>query len=408
MAYRARGPISRRDVTPDQLLGLADQCVKCGLCLPHCPTYAKLGNEADSPRGRIALIQGWASGELSLTPRLAGHLDGCLTCRACEAACPSLVAYGRLSDGARAARIATLPQWRRRLRRAWLRLLSDSRANAWLATAARLHTASGLARLAEWTGIARLPRVAPYHRLSRAIGISAREPRVDRPEAPDLELFVGCSGGLAQGPAVEAVRGLCRLLGLRVLVPGRPLCCGALFRHNGFPHDADRTRATCARPAGSPPLVGLSSACVAELREGGGAGTILELCDYLDRLAPLDRLTPRPLGLRVLVHEPCSHRNLLKETDTVYRLLSRIPGLDARPLPGNATCCGAAGTAMLEQPTMARSLLADKLTTLAELVPDAVVSTNPGCALHLQAGVIESGLPVRVCHPVELLWASVQ
>ena len=98
---------------PDQLLTLADQCVKCGLCLPHCPTFMLLGNEADSPRGRIALIQGWASGGLAMSPALARHLDGCLGCRACEAACPSLVAYGRLIDGAKAARLDAKPAWRR-------------------------------------------------------------------------------------------------------------------------------------------------------------------------------------------------------------------------------------------------------------------------------------------------------
>src|SRR5579859_5355125 len=81
----------------------ADKCVKCALCLPHCPTYRVSKDEGESPRGRIALMQGMASGALEVTPRLAAHLDHCLACRACEAVCPAEVPYGRLIDSARAA-----------------------------------------------------------------------------------------------------------------------------------------------------------------------------------------------------------------------------------------------------------------------------------------------------------------
>jgi glycolate oxidase iron-sulfur subunit len=109
-----------------------------------------------------------------------------------------------------------------------------------------------------------------------------------------------------------------------------------------------------------------------------------------------------------LVHEPCSHRNLLKDTGAVYRLLARIPGLDAQPLPGNAACCGAAGTYLLDQPEMAGALLAPKLAALAELAPAYLVTTNPGCALHLAAGIEEAGLAIQVCHPVELIWESAE
>lgn len=394
-------------VTPAQLLSLADQCVKCGLCLPHCPTYGKLADEGDSPRGRIALIQGWASGRLALTPKLTGHLDLCLTCRACERACPSLVAFGRVMDGAKAARVETLPPWRRAARLARLRLLARPRLTQTLARLARWHQRLGLARLSERLGAIRVPVLGPLLRLAGVIPETARALTPAAPQTPDLELFVGCMGGLAQGGAVLAARSLCEGLGLRVRVAPDPGCCGALFRHNGFPVQADAARARWARTPSDPPLVGLASACVAELREGPTGGReALELCDFLERLAPLARLSLAPLPGKVLVHEPCSHRNLLKDTGAVYRLLGLIPGLNVQPLPGNASCCGAAGTYLLDQPGMAGSLLADKLAALAEQAPDFVVTTNPGCALHLAAGVREVGLDIEVCHPVELLWES--
>ena len=396
--------ITRVDVSPEQLLSIADQCVKCGFCLPQCPTFLKLANEADSPRGRIAIIQGWATGQLAMSPALAAHLDGCLGCRACEGACPSLVAYGRLADAAKAVRVARGPGWRRAWLRLWLGLLADARVTRIMAAAARLYARSGLARWAERCGLSRFQAIAPLHRLAGAIPATAAPVPPAAVAGPaDLEIFVGCMGGLAQGRAIAAARTLLARIGLRVRVPAGAACCGALHRHNGLPVPGERRRDTCARQPGDPPLVGLASACVAELREAAGTADTQEFCTWLDRRPELAGRGFRPLAGRVLVHEPCSHRNLLGGNAAVYRLLRRIPGLDCRPLPGTETCCGAAGTYLLQQPAMAGALLADHLAGLAELAPDLIVTTNPGCALHLIAGLKEAGLAVEVCHPVELL-----
>jgi glycolate oxidase iron-sulfur subunit len=385
------------------LLRLADQCVKCGLCLPHCPTYAKTRHEADSPRGRIALIQGRLTGQLDMTPRLAAHLDGCLLCRACESACPSLVAYGRLLDGARAQHVAETPAWRRFWTGRWLSALSNARVMDALGQLASIYVGTGLAQLIETTRLIRIRAIATRHRLLRVFAVTARPVAAHRLDDADLDLFVGCSGASAQGGAIEAMHTLCEQLGLRVRIAPEAVCCGAMQRHNGFPEAADRAREQCAQIHGGRPLVGVSSACVAELREHPVLARTWEVCDYLDRQTWPDTLVPAPLKQRVLVHEPCSHRRLLGGNAAVYRLLARIPGLEVAPMPDNERCCGAAGTYLLQQPEMAAALLDDKLPHIRDLKPDIIVTTNPGCALHLFAGVRESGLAIEVCHPVELI-----
>lgn len=380
------------------LLRLADQCVKCGLCLPHCPTYAKTRHEADSPRGRIALVQGWLTGQLDMTPRLAAHLDGCLLCRACESACPSLVAYGRLLDGARE---------RQRVRRFWigrrLDALSSARVMDMLGRFAAVYVRTGLARLVETVRLARLQTIATHHRLLGALAVTARPVAAHQIDDADLDLFIGCSGASAQGGAIKAMRLLCERLGLRVRIASEAVCCGAMQRHNGFPEAADRAREECAHVHGGRPLVGVSSACIAELREHPAFTQAQEVCDYLDRRTWPETLILAPLGRRVLVHEPCSHRRLLGGNAAVHRLLARIPDLEVAPMPDNDRCCGAAGTYLLQQPEMAAALLEDKLHHIRDLKPDIIVTTNPGCALHLLAGVRESGLDIEVRHPVELI-----
>lgn len=398
-----KAPQTSLDATDHELLRLADQCVKCGYCLPACPTYLKTRNEADSPRGRIALIQGWVSGELQMSPALARHLDGCLTCRACETACPSLVAYGRLADGTKARRVTLRSAWRRALARQALQGLSSATLNRRLAQLAGAYVSSGLARFAQGLRAARLPLARSYHRLAIAMAESARRQIARTPADPDFDLFVGCMGSSTQGAAIEAAIAVCQRLGLKARIPAEPDCCGAILRHNGFPEEALRHREASARLHEHRPLVGIASACIAELREQPGLSETREICAFIAEQPWPSALTLKPLVRRVLVHEPCSHRNLLGGTQAVYRLLERIPGLDVSPMPGNEHCCGAAGTYLLQQPKMSGALLEDKLRPLRELRPHVVVTTNPGCALHLLGGIREAGLAIEVCHPVELI-----
>ena len=391
-----------------ELLSLADQCVKCGLCLPHCPTFRLRRDEADSPRGRVALIQGLATGQLRDGPRLAGHLDGCLTCRACEVACPSLVQFGTLMDAARAARVNRLPAPLRRWQRLRLDLLSGARALPWLALFAAGYRRFGGAMLARAAGLLRRPRPRVLHGLA----LRLRWPRRPEPVGPwpagdartrSVALFQGCVARALEPEVMEAARLVFARLGVAVAEPDEQVCCGAMHRHNGFPDAADALLAQNRAVFGEAKLVGAASACVAELR---AALSVTELCRALLDAPWPAALAPRlPSGV-VAVHEPCSHRNQLRDTSAIYDLLARISGLEVVPLPGNETCCGAAGTYLLDQSQTALRLAADKVDALARLRPRWLATTNTGCAAHLGAAALEAGLHVEVVHPVVLLARS--
>lgn len=392
------------DPLTDKITKAADQCVKCGLCLPHCPTYRLRQDEAESPRGRIALMQARAEGGLAPSRRLQVHLDSCLGCRACEVACPSLVQYGELMDDARALNARDGPRWRRTLRRTWLGALTSTAGTRVTAACARIYRRTGLARLMG----AYLGAGSTLNALHRVAVQLERPVRPDRPryrpraEPRGIDLFLGCVARAAEPGALTATRRVLSRIGWRVQAPPEQVCCGAMHRHNGFPQEADRRLARNAARDGGRPLVGVSSACVAELRTDPHLAGTWEICRFLDRHWPAD-LKPAPLQARVAVHEPCSQRNLLQDAGAAYDLLRRIPGVIPVPLPENAVCCGAAGTHLLSHPALGRELLAPKLTHLRALGVDLLVTTNTGCALHLAAGVREAGLPLQVLHPVELL-----
>ena len=398
------------------LLRLADQCVKCGYCLPHCPTFRLYRDEAESPRGRIALIQGLLTGELDNSERLGVHLDNCLECLAGEPACPSLVQFGALMDGARAERVARLPRWRRVLLRLRLDLLSNPRALAPLALLSGLYRRMGLSWLLARLGLLRGGRLAVLDGLARQL----RWPRrlqvrdagnlshVDHETETDnvkAALFLGCVSRGLQPSTAQAALDVLQRLGIAVRVPEGQSCCGAMHRHNGHPNAADallaRNRVVFGRPEFTDcAVVGYASACVAELKQGLEA---VELCRFLVEAHWPEALSPRALPGVVAVHEPCSHRNLLRDTAAVYALLARIPALEVISLDGNETCCGAAGTYLLEHADTAQTLADDKIRHLAAFAPRYLVTTNTGCAAHLAARIRAAGLAIEVLHPVELI-----
>jgi glycolate oxidase iron-sulfur subunit len=389
-------------VTQDKLLAAADQCVKCGLCLPHCPTYRLRRDEGESPRGRIALVQALVTGILVPSPRLDAHLASCLGCRACETVCPSLVAFGAILDETRARRVQALPATRRRLRLTWLQALASPQAMRLAQRLSAVYRASGLARLARGLGLGRLPKLHAYDRLADAL----QPPPSWPPSGPGdggVALFLGCVSEVTQPKALEAAALVLARLGLGPVRPVGQTCCGAVMRHNGFPAEADAMLQRNAEVFSGRPVVGLASACVAELRGLPALAQVQELCAFLDQTPWPPGLALAPMEADVLVHTPCSHRYPLGGTAAVGRLLGRIPGLQVAELPDNALCCGAAGTYLLQQPQTAADLLAPKIAHLDRLRPRFLVTTNTGCALHLAAGLREAGLSIEVCHPVELI-----
>jgi len=387
-------------LSPVALLRLADQCVKCGYCLPVCPTFRLYRDEADSPRGRIALIQGWLGGALSPTPRFDAHLDRCLECRACEQVCPSRVRFGALMDGARALRAA---HGRGRLARGFWHLLSTARGVVALAAVATLYRRTGVAWLVERLGIARFPRLAFWHELSAAWRWPpARPMSVSAAGASPVGLFLGCVARATHTDTIAALVRVLERLGIAYVVPPTQTCCGGLLRHNGWPRAAEAQLVRNAAAFAGLRALGFASACVAELNAHPALQAV-EICRFLRDSPQLAAATVRPLRARVVVHEPCSHRHLLRDTAAVYDLLARIPELEVQPLPGNDQCCGAAGGYLLTQPETAVRLAADKIAAVRALQPACLVTTNTGCAIHLAVQLRAAGLNIPVLHPVELL-----
>ena len=384
----------------------ADQCVKCGLCLPHCPTYRELRDEADSPRGRIALIQGMVDEQLEDSPSLQRHLGGCLACRACESVCPSLVRFGEIMDDARALSRRRRSAFRRLLHRAWLGSLSSkvgARAAAW---SSMIYRCTGLARLSEWSGLVRWPFAGAIHRLAIQLQQPPDTSLAHQPATTSsrkIALFLGCIARAAQPGVIDAAVAVLQRLGFAMEIPQNQVCCGAMHRHNGLPEQAGRLLSINADAFEGRIAVGIASACIAELRSHKGLAEAQDICRLLADLDWPEHAPLCPLPSRVAVHEPCSQRNMLRDGSAAYDLLRHIPDIELLALPDNAFCCGAAGTYLIQRPQMSRALLQPKLDALAHLMPEILVTTNTGCSLHLAAGIREAGLAIEIMHPVELI-----
>lgn len=384
--------------SPERLQAIiedADRCVKCAVCLPHCPTYRISGNEAESPRGRIALMRGLADGSQRLTPGLERHLDQCLTCRSCEPVCPAGVPYGRLLDNARAEQAARHgPSLRKRAglavlpRRRLLRLVAR-----FAAAARRL----GLARL-----LPALRRGAPRGR--------SRTWEAERPPAGDatlkVGLFVGCVADVLDAQTREAAVRLLNACGCHVVLPPNQTCCGALHQHSGLvaraEHLARRNR-DAFESAGVGTVISTATGCGAQLAEHVFGDGHRDIVRWLVEGGDLQRLDLERLDAAAAVHVPCTQRNVIRDAEGTAELLSAIPGLAVELLPVDPKCCGAAGSYMLEHPAIADELGRMQARAIADRDPDYLVTANVGCALHLADHLRRLGSRAEVLHPVTLV-----
>jgi len=397
-------------------LSATNQCVKCGLCLPHCPTFAITGNEASSPRGRITLMQAIDRPDTQWSPGLLRHLDECLQCGACEAMCPSKVPFVQLMDRARARlephRERTWLQ--RTLREAGLDLVASADGIQNLAPLIRLYQVCGLQAL-----VAALPFLPePLKRLNRLLPKTFPSAATVSPPVTatrgEVALFGGCISSLFDRQTQAGARQLLEQLGYRVTMPERQGCCGALHLHNGDPDAAARlANANLSGFAASDaPILVTASGCSAHLRDYGKLYKTAPAVDFSERVSDIlnflvsrDHSAPRfkPLDDKVAVYVPCSHRNSLRQQQDIVQALNWIPGIRTEVLNAGGGCCGAAGSYMLSQPALSDQLREPVIDKIQASGARLLVTSNIGCSLQLQAGVKARGLDVEVLHPVVLL-----
>lgn len=383
-----------------ELLQEASRCVACGLCLPHCPTYRKTFSETDSPRGRILMMQGALEARIPINESFVRRIDSCLTCRACEAACPSQVRYGRLVNGMRGMIEKSRP------RKSW-KELHRSRLLRSIATSPALLQIAGYALKLNRIMGAPLPLPAADFRGEwREVYPATANKR------GGVALFLGCFARVLDTRTLRAAIFVLNRLGYTVHVPQGQTCCGALHLHGGEPEAAARLAQQNVRVfAQFGAITSTASGCAAALNEypeqlkAGEkfAPRVADICAFLAQASGWEDVRITPLAARVAVHEPCTLRNVLKGQDAVYALLQRIPQAKIEPLPGNDQCCGAAGDYHLREPEMAGLLLTDKTEAVREAAPDYLVTSNFSCAMHLAKGIRAAGMKTEVLHPVALL-----
>jgi glycolate oxidase iron-sulfur subunit len=383
-----------------RIAALADECVKCGLCLPHCPTYALDSTETESPRGRIALAAAGTSGAVEAGRDLRLHLDHCLACLACERVCPVPVHYGPLIVETRAALAPARrrPRWlldilsRPRLLRAFAGLIRGTGARRWLPALTRM-----LAQDSSFRAAVQVLAIAPP--VGRAI--HSRAPATG--SRPTVALFGGCVQGVYERDAQDAAMRLLDAAGFNVVMV-EDLCCGALAAHTGDAPRADklmaRTREAFER-SGARALLTATPGCLGSLRTALPDTQVDDVLGFLS--AHADALQFDALGARVALHLPCTQVNVARNVDAVRTLLARVPGLQISVLPTQAQCCGAAGSHMLEFPQRAAAYREKVLALLPQPAPDILLTSNIGCRLHFAVGLQECGSALKIEHPLTLL-----
>ena len=384
----------------------ANHCVACGVCLPHCPTYAVSKHEADSPRGRLSLIKGIAEGKLKIDPSCIHHLETCLLCRHCETVCPAEVPFGYIMDQTRRTllserRIAPLP--------IWLSALACWRPLRWgLLLILCLYHYSGLRfllyKIIVWKGY----RAPPWEAaLPPQLPLIKRLSPPKSSPPPKIALFSGCIASVLDTQTLNDAIQIIQAAGYDIARPTHLACCGALHQHAGdhekcqhlLEHNQQALR-------GFQQLISCASGCGIQLAEQQSELCIVhqDIHQFLARCA--DQLQFKPLHKTIALHIPCTLQTMSPNDDTISPLLKRIPGLEIKPLAQG--CCGGAGTYMLKQADFSNTIFDRMIPYLKDINTNLLLTANIGCAIQFRRGFAKHRLSFEVLHPVTLLARQLQ
>lgn len=411
--------------------GLIEDCVHCGFCLPTCPTYAVWGEEMDSPRGRVYLMQLAREGAIGIDATFARHFDACLGCMACVTSCPSGVQYDRLLEAVR-------PQVERNFKRRpgdrafralVFGLFPHPGRLRMAATLGAAYQKIGLRALTRRVGLLdRLPsRLRALEALLPPLTLRSLWARIPNhtsaigPPRRRVGLLTGCVQRVVFGDVNAATVRVLAAEGCDVVAPRAQGCCGALFLHAGRePEALDRARALIDvfAETGVDTIVvnvagcGSAMKAYAELLSDDPAyadkakdftSRVRDVSELLADLEP--RAARHPVGARVAYHDACHLAHAQGVRIQPRELLRAIPGLELVETPDAEICCGSAGIYNLIEPEAAAELGRRKAAGMATVRPDAVATANAGCLLQIRR-YLGDGVPLF--HPIELIDASIR
>ena len=380
-------------------------CVHCGFCLATCPTYQLLGDELDSPRGRIYLMKQMFEGE-DVTEKTQLHLDRCLTCRACETTCPSGVKYGRLVDIGRG-------YVESRVQRGFAANLKRKALGALLPRPSVFKPALKLGQLAKPLLPSLLQRKIPETRTA----LAWPAPR----HARKMLVLDGCVQPTLEPNINYATACVLDRLGISLVKSDQAGCCGAVAYHLNQQADGlDYMRRNIDAwwpfvESGVEAIVMTASGCGTTVKEYGHM--LQNDAVYVEKAARISALAkdisevitaeadgfakivePRnKSNQKIAYHPPCSLQHAQKLKNIVEPLLVKM-GYELTPVPDSHLCCGSAGTYSLLQPELSQRLLKNKIDNLNFGKPTLIATANIGCQSHIQSA---TQLPVR--HWIELV-----
>ena len=399
-----------------------EACVHCGFCLPTCPTYVTLGEEMDSPRGRILLAKGVLEGALELDDATP-YLDNCLSCQACVTACPSGVQYGDLINSFRAyseprRRRDPFDRLQRLLVQTTLPYPARFRLAARLGAVARQLTRRPRFRRALPDALRAMLDALPDQPLPAPRPLPRFHP-AEGPRRARVALLAGC---VQQALDPEIGWATLRVLarnGVETVVPPGQGCCGALALHSG---QADRARALARRNLGAFAVDDVDAIITNTAGCGSGmhdydvlfrgepdqveasrfADAVVDVAAFLDELG-VREAPPPATGVRVAYHDACHLAHAQGVRDAPRALLATIPGLEIVTPAEWELCCGSAGTYNLEKPEIARALGARKAANLRGTGAELIAAGNIGCIAQIRTHLKVQRSDLPVLHTVQVL-----
>jgi glycolate oxidase iron-sulfur subunit len=410
---------------------LIDDCVHCGFCLPTCPTYVLWGEEMDSPRGRIYLMEIGRQGE-PMNDEMVRHFDQCLGCMACVTACPSGVQYDKLIEATRqqVERRYPRPRRDRAFRALIFRLFPYPRRLRLLRGPLRLYQRSGLGALVRRVGLTDrlLPRrLSAMERLLPTLGRLEPVPEVT-PSAGPRRRRVGMLTGCVQRVFFPEVNtATARVLaadGCEVVAPAAQGCCGALSLHAGREAEAQafaRRAIQTFEAAGVDQVVVNAAGCGSAMKEYGHllrddpefaeraaafSDRVRDLSELLVELGPAAERHPLPI--KIAWHDACHLAHAQGIRTQPRKALGAIPDLEVREIAEAEICCGSAGIYNLVEPEPAAELGDRKAANVLATGADLLVTSNPGCLMQLRNALERRGERLPMAHVAEVLDAAVR